>query len=61
MAGTEESWSDVIGNSRVEESSTSELIGSWLVEESSTSEFSSRRTEKKEEEGSEGESCETGN
>ena len=60
VAGTEDSWSELIGNLRVEESSTSELIGNLMVEESSTSEFSSRRTEKKEEEGSEGEPCETG-
>ena len=53
VAGTEESWSEGIDSLRDEESSISELIGSWLVEESSASEFSSRRTEKKEEEGNE--------
>ena len=46
MAGTEDSWSELIGNLRVEESSTSE--------------FSSRRTEEKEEERSEGETCDSG-
>ena len=46
VAGTEESWSKLIGNLRVEESSTSE--------------FSFRRTEEKEEEGSEGETCDSG-
>ena len=46
MAGTQESWSELIGNLRVEESSTSE--------------FSFRRTEEKEEEGSEGETCDSG-
>ena len=60
VAGTEDSWSELIGNLRVEESSTSELIDDLMVAESSTSEFSSRRSEKKEEEGSEGEPCDTG-
>ena len=46
MAGTEESWSELIGNLRVEESSTSE--------------FSLHRTEEKEEEGSEEEACDAG-
>ena len=56
MVGTEDSWSELIGNKRVEESSTSELIGKG----SSTSELSSRRTEKQEEKGSEGETLESG-
>ena len=46
MAGTEDSWLELIGNLRVEESSTLE--------------FSLRRTEEKEEERSEGETCDSG-
>ena len=46
MSGTEESWSKLIGNLRVDESSASE--------------FSLRRTEEKEEEGREEEACDAG-
>ena len=46
MSGTEESWSELIGNLRVDESSASE--------------FSLRRTEEKEEEGREEEACDAG-
>ena len=46
VAGTEESWSEFIGNLRVEESSTSGFL--------------LHRTEEKEEEGSEEETCDSG-
>ena len=46
MSGTKESWSELIGNLRVDESSASE--------------FSLRRTEEKEEEGREEEACDAG-
>ena len=56
MAGTDESWSELIGNKGVEESSPSELIGKG----STTSVLSSRRTEKLEERRSEGETLVSG-
>ena len=56
VAGTEGSWSELIGNKGVEESSTSELIGKGRT----TSVLSSHRTEKLEEKSSEGETLDSG-